>query len=51
MNFKKNINVRIEEDDKNKIENIVYNSDDKYSDTSHFIRCAVRRLIRDEEGK
>lgn len=41
--------LRIEEYDE--IKEILYNSKDIYESESHFIRCAILRLVRDERRR
>ena len=42
--------IRLQKDDLKEIERIVkFHKGEKYSSESHFIRCAIIRLIREEK--
>jgi len=51
LSFEKSIGLRISDDDEKRIREIVDRLDERYFNLSHFVRCAVMKLIREEEGK
>ena len=51
VDFEEVIALRLKKEDKKVIKKIVRQSKDLYDSPSHFIRCAVRRLIREEERR
>ena len=50
MNFDDKTDIRIREEDLLRIEEIV-NNNELYTSKSHFVRCAVLKLMREEEKK
>ena len=42
------IKVRVKAVDRKAINKVVSKSNDVYDNESHFVRCAVRRLLRDD---
>lgn len=49
LNFNHRLNIRITENQYADINHIIANTGDKYTDVSHFVRCAVIKLIREEK--
>ena len=51
MFLNQKINLRVNEEILKQIETIIENDNgEKYDNVSHFIRCAVLKLIRNENG-
>lgn len=48
MFLEKTIQVRIRKNDIQTIEEIVEVNKDKYENVSHFVRCAILKLMREE---
>lgn len=51
VRFEKDINFRIKKSDLAMIKKIVSKDDETYSDVSHYCRCAVIRLIREDKKR
>lgn len=48
MFFSEKINIRLRKDELKKIKKLLKKSE-KYENVSHFIRCAILKLIKEEE--
>ena len=48
VDFEDMIKVRIKAVDRKAINKVVSKSNDVYDNESHFVRCAIRRLLRDD---
>lgn len=52
INFEENIIVRVKSEDKKAINKILkLDDDDRYADQSHFVRCAIRKLVREDNQR
>jgi len=51
VGFQKRVSIRILEKDVDDVKYIVAKSQELYESESHFIRCAVRKLIREEKKR
>lgn len=49
LDYEQMINVRIKKEDLKAIDKIVKTKDELFESRSHFIRCAVRKLIREHK--
>lgn len=49
IGFEEMIYARIKSDDRDNMNIIIANNQDKYFNESHFIRCAILKLIREEK--
>ena len=47
IDFEKKITIRLTFEDLKIIDKIIYEEDERFANRSHFIRCAVRKLIRE----
>ena len=51
IGFRKLIGFRARQEEVKDIDYIVSKNREKYSNRSHFVRCAVNRLVREEVKK
>jgi len=49
IDFESTLNLRIKNDDKRKIVKVVSKNQDIYFNESHFVRCAILKLLREFE--
>lgn len=50
--FEDVVSIRLKHTDRKDIEKIIKNdADERYGSESHFIRCAVRKQIREEKAR
>jgi hypothetical protein len=52
ISFEEHLNIRIKKDDRKQIRRILKKDDsDLYDSEGHFVRCAIRKLIREERQR
>lgn len=47
--FQENVKIRMTEEQRELVETIISAKQDKYENLSHFIRCAINKLVREEQ--